>query len=237
MVGAAAKEQQKKKKVTTTTESEKAKKLIANADKILAEVDGSHIFTTVAKPRDFPIFDSEEIECGLTLGTGAFSNVFEVSKIISLETNTNTTHTTCTTPKTAADDLNSNVEIAMVLGDCADEDHYQVDKAKDLMADQCLRNGSARYAVKRLRQDLNEIDRARGMIDLAIEIKFMSVICHPNIGTSRRVTFRWKHLILGCYMYIEALASRWYVGSPLISFAILFLSPHVARLLSLYQSK
>jgi hypothetical protein len=160
----------------TSPQSEEAKKLIANADTVLAEVDGSHVFKAQAA-RDFPSFDEEEIQCGRKLGTGGFSNVFEVSKI------------TLNIPSKADDgscdsEDPDNFDVENLMGG-ADEEHYEVDKAKDLMAERFLRNKSARYAVKRLRKDLNEIDHARGMIDLAIEIKFMSVICHPNIGTFR----------------------------------------------------
>ena len=41
---------------------------------------------------------------------------------------------------------------------------------------------AARYAVKRLKSDLNELSRVRGAIDLAIEVKILSRLHHPNIG-------------------------------------------------------
>jgi hypothetical protein len=41
---------------------------------------------------------------------------------------------------------------------------------------------AARYAIKRLKSDLNELNRVRGAIDLAIEVKILSRLHHPNIG-------------------------------------------------------
>ena len=49
-----------------------------------------------------------------------------------------------------------------------------------------MRFGSARYALKRLRPDLpSDVEYARGALDLAIEIKFLSVLKHPNIVKMR----------------------------------------------------
>lgn len=50
------------------------------------------------------------------------------------------------------------------------------------MCKYCLRKGSARYAIKRLEGDLSDIDRARGAVDLAIEIKLVSTLWYPNIS-------------------------------------------------------
>ena len=50
-----------------------------------------------------------------------------------------------------------------------------------------LRYGSARYAVKRLQPNLGQVDQARGAVDLAIEIKFLSTIWHPNISKCESV--------------------------------------------------
>jgi hypothetical protein len=41
---------------------------------------------------------------------------------------------------------------------------------------------AARYAIKRLKSDLNELNCARGAIDLAIEVRILSRLHHPNIG-------------------------------------------------------
>jgi hypothetical protein len=79
-------------------------------------------------------------------------------------------------------DLN-HVAIKLPSGSATHDDaHYDVHIARKHMAQSVRRNGDARYAVKRLHRDLTDLERARGMIDLAIEAKYLSVIWHPNIG-------------------------------------------------------
>ena len=55
------------------------------------------------------------------------------------------------------------------------------------MARRCLRKGVSRYALKRLHEELTELERARGIVDLAIEAKYLSVVWHPNIIKIRGV--------------------------------------------------
>jgi hypothetical protein len=59
--------------------------------------------------------------------------------------------------------------------------HYQVKHAKQLMSQRAAKNGVVRYAIKRLHNDLTELEKARGMIDLAVEAKYLSTVWHPNI--------------------------------------------------------
>jgi len=66
-----------------------------------------------------------------------------------------------------------------------DDEHYDVRIARKHMSKLVRRNGDARYAVKRLHRDLTDLERARGMIDMAIEAKYLSVIWHPNIVKMR----------------------------------------------------
>ena len=68
------------------------------------------------------------------------------------------------------------------LGVGQDDSHYDVTNARQYMAEFVRRNGEARYAVKRLHRDLNDLERTRGMIDLAIEAKILSFVWHPNIS-------------------------------------------------------
>jgi hypothetical protein len=54
----------------------------------------------------------------------------------------------------------------------------------------------ARYAIKRLHWDtLNDFERVRGSIDLAMEAKYLSALSHPNIGTCHGmivdIRYRW----------------------------------------------
>jgi serine/threonine protein kinase len=78
---------------------------------------------------------------------------------------------------TAIDDDNNNTS------------HYDIKEARLIMKQHVTRFGLNRYAIKRLRPDLkSELDYARGSIDLAIEIKFMSVLVHPNIVKMRGIS-------------------------------------------------
>jgi hypothetical protein len=80
------------------------------------------------------------------------------------------------------DDLNHvAIELPNVFT-TQDDAHYDVRIARKQMLQMVRRNGDARYAVKRLHRDLTDLERARGMIDLAIEAKYLSVMWHPNIG-------------------------------------------------------
>jgi len=79
-----------------------------------------------------------------------------------------------------------------------DEEHYDPGEAREYMQLNARRprrdgdddkndGGDARYAIKRLHTSLTELERTRGMIDLAIESKFLSVLWHPNIIKMRAV--------------------------------------------------
>jgi hypothetical protein len=103
------------------------------------------------------------------------------------------------TPSTAIttiafnDDLN-HIAIKLPNGVTAQDDaHYDVRIAREHMVHMVRRNGDARYAVKRLHRDLTDLERARGMIDLAIEAKYLSVMWHPNIGACANHRPRQAH--------------------------------------------
>jgi hypothetical protein len=172
------------KKVVATTKKkentveEQIKDLRNNADSILADLDDAHIFR-FQKCKEFPSFDHAEIDSGPLLGKGGFSDVFEALNIM-LTPDAN--DAVATKALVGEDDIGEE-EIFQQFGDGggggaadAEEDHYDFDTARSHMSKRCLRFGSARYAIKRLRGDLSELDRVRGMIDLAIEIQFFS--CH-----------------------------------------------------------
>jgi hypothetical protein len=151
------------------TLQEKARRVLDKATEALRDIEKSYIFQkSSAESRDFPHFDSSEIEIGNLLGKGGFSGVKELSKIT-----VNGDDITYSTDEDHHEDQGKD-----------HEEHYDVGTAKKLMAKHSQRLGSARYAVKRLKPDLDEFQEARGALDLAIEIKFMSAFWHPNIGRS-----------------------------------------------------
>jgi serine/threonine protein kinase len=70
-----------------------------------------------------------------------------------------------------------------------EDEVYDQNNTRGFMKDHCLRNGEARYAVKRIRHDLvGEEDITDAAIDLAREAQFLAGLSHPNIikirGTS-----------------------------------------------------
>lgn len=70
----------------------------------------------------------------------------------------------------------------------SDDTHYDVKMAKLIMARRVTRNGDARYAVKYLmKADLTELELAQGRIDLAIEVKYLQAMNHPNIVRLRGI--------------------------------------------------
>lgn len=77
----------------------------------------------------------------------------------------------------------ANYEITDCPEDASRNDHvhYDIRAARQLMQERCLRRGNARYALKRLHGCLTPAERARGMLDLAAEAKYLSVVWHPNI--------------------------------------------------------
>mmetsp|Transcript_18624 Transcript_18624/g.23117 ORF Transcript_18624/g.23117 Transcript_18624/m.23117 type:complete len:394 (-) Transcript_18624:143-1324(-) len=58
-------------------------------------------------------------------------------------------------------------------------------EARHLMQSRCIRNGDARYAIKKLSDEVvNGSDPdlfVKGVIDLAVEVKYLAVIEHPHI--------------------------------------------------------
>jgi hypothetical protein len=80
-----------------------------------------------------------------------------------------------------------------------DEAHYEVTTAREYMRENVRRSGDARFAIKRLHRDLRDLDRVRGMIDLAIEAKFLSAVWHPNVGTCgglKRTPYTFAHCLV-----------------------------------------
>ena len=171
--------------------------LLRSGQKLLDAVDSSDFCSSAAfhtqVSRTYPLFDTREIKLGTVLGHGGFGIVFEVKEIVL---------------KKASDEasIESSQDEAAKPTDHDDPDHDELldhveysdaTKARAFMAANVRRKqitrlpngkeieGAARYAVKRLRSDLNDMHRARGAIDLAIEAKFLSRLSHPNIVKMR----------------------------------------------------
>lgn len=160
------------------TLQEKAEAVYAKAPETLKEFESAYIFRSgSATRREFPKFGASEIKMGELLGTGGFSGVKEV---LDIELNDNDDDGVHDADEKTSEDTDK-LQLANVLGHDHDH-HYDVSTARTHMAKHTQRLGSARYAIKRLKQDLDELERARGALDLAIETKLMSSFWHPNIG-------------------------------------------------------
>jgi serine/threonine protein kinase len=119
------------------------------------------------------MFSLTELEIGKVLGIGGFGVVCEITGI-----------TLSDTSATESD----NEAITKIMGNIeAEEDHYDISTARELTSRRCIRNGDARYAVKRLKKDLDDFQTARGRIDLAIEVRYLHALSHPNIVKMRGV--------------------------------------------------
>ena len=121
-----------------------------------------------------------ELEFGKVLGVGTFGVVCEINGIElshrdeDLWSNASQaeTETTSEGPGTTATDGLLQNSIAAV---------------RELIARRCLRYGEARYAVKKLKGDLDDFDAVAGRVDLAVEVKLLHALSHPNIVKMRGV--------------------------------------------------
>ena len=197
-----------------TKEEDYAKRLLAKADKYLAEVDDAYIIQQRGhKRRPMPTFGAHELTLGKTLGMGGFGIVSEVSNFTldpdpppdstddcptqqqqqpvptpatsnhpSSENPQQPKHSKNTDSPTADEEDNNSQEQQEEEEQDDTHANFDVDRARRYMAQRCMRRGSARYALKKLHGCLSAVERARGMVDLAVEAKYLSVVLHPNIS-------------------------------------------------------
>lgn len=155
-----------------------ALRLLDNAHKTLAMVDEAFIVKERGyEPRPMPTFRPEEISLGKILGTGGFGIVNEVSKFSLDEDH----HDSCKDEPEDDQHKDDDEDLSPFFPPDTDV-HYEITKARRLMEKRAVRNGICRYAIKRLHGDLTQLEKTRGMIDLAIEAKFLAVVWHPNIS-------------------------------------------------------
>ena len=159
---------------------EQANEILSKADEILAKVDAAEIFTIKA-PRKFPVFRFDEIVSGSMLGVGGYSGVKEIEAFNLSDENAEEKKKKSQKGGNKRKSLPDDI-LKHIMGEKVDEPHYDVTTARSFMSENCVRFESSRYAIKKLKPELGPVDRARGAIDLAIEIKFLSVIWHPNIS-------------------------------------------------------
>jgi len=160
----------------------KAKNILDQAEETLKLVDKAHIFT-ISKEREFPRFEAAEIVSGGLLGKGGFSTAHEVEAIL-LEYTKESVGEEAGKKKPVLQHSESSAVTPLDSSQAKNEhdEHYDVETAREFMSKNYLRVGSARYAIKKLKSELGAVDQTRGALDLAIEIKYLSTLWHPNIG-------------------------------------------------------
>ena len=201
----------------------------------LKRLVSNHFFKS-KETRDLPTFDAAEIGIGPRLGVGGFGVVCEVQQITLDDTRESsvepfTTQQSTVSAETSEEDtqhnlqsvrdndvdgfvLESDLQSLSELNAIDQHDHHynmSPNAARAFMAEHSLRDGDARYAIKRLKPGLGDKDRVHGVKDLAIEAKFLAVVSHPNIikmrGTAATDSLRYDFFIIMDRLY-ETLDER-----------------------------
>jgi serine/threonine protein kinase len=116
-----------------------------------------------------PRFDPTELDFGKYLGSGGFCDVSEVKKVT----------------------LNKKSlgEIAADAGTKVES--FVVSQDKSYISQNFIREGQARYAIKKLKSDIfakgDPQHFVSGVIDLAMEVKYLAVLQHPHIIKMRAI--------------------------------------------------
>lgn len=121
----------------------------------------SHVFTTKLKNASFA-----EIEDGNYLGSGGFCTVTDLMEVVLNSNNDN-------------DDNTHTIRIEK-----KEECPFITLQDRNFIAANFDRDGQSRYAIKRLSLSLITKSKNRflaGVVDLAMESKYLSVIQHPHI--------------------------------------------------------
>ena len=129
---------------------------------------------------EYARFELEELTMGKVLGKGGFGTVWEVRAFLVGTASKDHKKTDDTSSTTTPEEENGNGAKSVNQGE-----------SRKFIADHCLREpyGDSRYAVKKLSPEVVG-DKARflqGMMDMAIETRFLSDIEHPNIIKLRAI--------------------------------------------------
>jgi hypothetical protein len=196
-----------------SNDQKEAAELLRQAPRLLQQVEESYLLRH--HRRNYPTFHEFEVVIGARLGVGGFGVVFQIEnlslqpEIVELKCNTHEREiqeqpkeqdSSASSPihdEQIRENDKSNDQFSGKEDAHKDESHYEVQHARQHMARFVRRDGEARYAIKRLHEDLPELARARGQIDLAMEALFLSGLWHPNISKFRRV------ISIGCQVLYE----------------------------------
>ena len=128
-----------------------------------------------------------ELELGNLLGEGGFCSVHEIHQIKLLDG---------TAQQTISDE--DEEEFGFTNG--------HVSQDRNFMASRYRRGKDARYAIKKIKREIYEdADHyVAGVIDLAIEAKFLAVVRHPNI-IKMRATATFSPYQAGYFVILDRL--------------------------------
>jgi len=135
-------------------------KLRLEASEVVKKVSARSNIFDKDKEDAFPRFQMEEMVLGGVLGKGQFGVVLEVK-----EFKLSPGIPESTSPTTEIEET----------------------QTRRYMSKCCIRNGDARYAVKKLRREVrnDSLTYRNGIIDFAIEARFLAILHHPHIVKMR----------------------------------------------------
>mmetsp|Transcript_26698 Transcript_26698/g.39480 ORF Transcript_26698/g.39480 Transcript_26698/m.39480 type:complete len:459 (-) Transcript_26698:111-1487(-) len=179
--------------------------LLKRANQIVKQrSEVSQIFSKEAEDV-IPKFDASELTIGKMLGRGGFCQVIEVIKVELLK-------------ESPSSYIVRNRLRLLKKKDDSSKNNSNIVQDRAFMAQHYIRRGKDyRYAIKKLKSDivLEPNSFINGIIDLAVEIKFLSVLRHPNIIKMRAVTAgtpfsRNNFMVLDrLYEILNRTLSRW----------------------------
>jgi len=124
-----------------------------------------------------PKFEPRELREGIFLGSGGFCTVTEVQSVeVKDENDGSEKH--CSSPLPSRQQMSRNNSFMHV-------------QDREFISNNFLRQGQARYAVKKLSRGLfkqPEEHFTAGVLDLAMEVKFLSILQHPHIIKMRAIS-------------------------------------------------
>jgi len=153
-----------KKKKQNELPEETLSRLRDEASGIVDRVSSHSNLFDKDKEGTFPLFQIDELVLGLALGKGQFGIVHEV-KAFNLTSG-------------ISESISPTTEI-------------EETQTRRFMSKCCIRDGDARYAIKKLRNEVrnDKLAYRNGIIDFAIEARFLAILHHPHIVKMRALPY------------------------------------------------
>lgn len=166
------------KKIGHYTESH----LLKRSAEIVAKKGSENTIFDEDADKRIPKFKTSELTIGRVLGRGGFCVVSEITKVTLRDSSRQASTKSGKQKRRSSNNLED-----------LEEEEYQITNIvqdRKFMEQHCIRGGKdARYAIKKLSDDCMKDPSlfVNGIVDLAIEARFLAVIRHPNIIKMRAV--------------------------------------------------